>query len=158
MNIEENFKIIENLFGGGLKTKVSFGKKINLFREVYNNIRKNIQELDDEKKPTEFDHDQILETIRFLRQKAMYEPLDSYFTDFCRAWLFLVFNWNNNTCQSPTIKQESETVQRLLDNFISMSEVMILLKNLNNRLQHFKNWSPPAFEISKHFIDYLDEK
>jgi hypothetical protein len=118
---------------------------------------KNIEEVDNNEDFTKWeDYNKSLETVKFIKSKYLNEPIDKEFGQFSDAWVYLVYNWNDNTIKSPSIMKECIYTQRLIEDFITMKEVTENLKLINNKLNNFKSWNPPAFEVSKHFIDYLE--
>lgn len=149
--------VIRKFLNGGLDTKVYLGKSIDEFKQSFNYMQSNIKELENENEElTKGDNNQILKTVKVIKERYLNNPVDNKFSCFADAWIYLVFNWNNNTIKSPTIKEECDYVHRLIEDFLTMKEVLDNLKYVNDRLKNFKSWNPPAFEVSKHFIEYLD--
>jgi len=155
--MQKLFKNIEGFIFHDVKCNVFFGREKGTFRMIYHGIRANIEEIDQEKELTDVEVDKVFRTVKFLREKVMYDPLDDQTRCFIGNWVYLIFNWNSNTGKSDKLKSECQLVERLVNGFITMHETMEIIKQVNRKLKDFKNWNPPAFEVSKSFINYFDE-
>ena len=156
MQVEQLFKEIEDFLNDEMESNIFLKDKREDFISTYNNIIKNIEEKEQNELLTSFKHDIILELIRYIKKILLYDPLKPYYANFIHNWIFLVYNWNENICQSGDIKSECELIKRLNENYLTMSETISLLKNLHQSLNNLNQWSPPAFEISKHVINKLE--
>lgn len=153
----DKLQIVRDFLKGGLESRVKLSKELTKFRRCANHIFKNIDEMNNGKEPTVGENNNdIFDTVKFIKIRFLESPVDKTFSQFSESWIYLVYNWNENTIKSPSIKEECIYTQRLIEDFVSMKEVLDNLKFMNDRLKNFKSWTPPAFEISKHFIDYLE--
>lgn len=75
-DMNQVFDTIRKALSSGLKTKVTFGKSIEEFNCSFSNIQKNIKEMENDNKPSEFDANKIVKTLDFCLEKVKYEPVD----------------------------------------------------------------------------------
>lgn len=158
MDQQQCLGTIRDFLSNGLKTKITFKDQGDHFRYSFGIMQKHIDELNAEKRPSEHDPRRVHRTVEFLKETILYEPLDRGFQNFAWAWIFLVQNWNNNVGKSESMRRDCDYCIRLLDDFVSIKEATETMKVLNKKLRDFKSWNPPAFEVSKHFINYLEEE
>jgi len=157
MDINALYVTIESVLNGTHISRSFNNTNLNDFGRIYKAIRKNIEELESEADPTALPVNQVHATVCVLKNILLGAPCDKIFLEFTKAWLFLVYNWNNNTAQDVALTDDCVFMERFTDSFLTMGETIEILKHLNKFVGDMKSWTPPAFEISKAFLNYIDE-
>lgn len=155
MDIEKLHCVIECELGN-VKSKAFSNTDMTIFRKSYKKIKKNIEELEVGEEYTEYNIDEIHDTVRILKGILIRFPVDKPFVEFTNAWVFLVFNWNNNTYKNTALEQDALFAERLVNSYISMNETIEILRHMNKLMMDYQSWQPPAFSINKAFLDHLE--
>lgn len=133
------------------------GRNAENFRKSLAMILQNIEEMENDKEPSKLENEFIINTIRDLKNIVLDSPVYPEFSDFADNWCFLVFNWNNNVLKNEDLNKDCLFIQRILRQHYTIVEAIDNLKFLNKKIRSFKDWNPPAFEVAKHYINYLEE-
>lgn len=158
MTYDECIRTINDYLRNPRKSQIVFGPRLQKFMEVFSKIQVNVRKLQhDETVPAdEYPVKEVQETLGIAKHIIVQEMMSDDLTLFFSAWLTLLMNWNNNTVKDAEMHREIVFCERLNDGLMSMRDTINTLKVLNDRLKQLKYWSPPAFEISKHFLKHLD--
>ena len=78
------------------------------------------------------------------------------FRDLSRFYLLLVFNWNKELGKRPDIELSVSAAQRIVEGQMTMIDTINLLKTVSERLQKLSGYEPPAFELSRHYLQSLE--
>ncbi len=138
-----------------------FGKEIlSIINYTYHEILKNIKDLTEDKNVKTNDDfiNKLLTSLSEVRRSVFMVPLTPAFINFVNAYTEMIYNWNDNSIKNRDISDIIFQINRIIKGHLTMNESIDILKNLTQSLRNFKNWLPPAFEISKHYIDLLNEK
>lgn len=148
---------IGNFLNKGLEAKIFLSRNIELFDDLFKKMINNINEMENEKEPDiKLDPNKLLHSLRLLKNMYLETPLNSNSLSFMKNWALLTYNWNENIEKSPAIKKECNIVIRFSDDFLTLKESIETMKSLNARLKDLMGWTPPSFEIARHFINYLE--
>lgn len=157
MNKEECLNVIKKgLNEGNLETKVFLGKFKENFQSTFDKIQKNIIVLENDGVPQNNYKEEIIDTLNMIQRIIAEDPISPNNSIFCKAWCELVVNVNNNSICSQKIEDKVHLINRFVDGHLTSLEAIETMKMLNKKLKDFKNWNPPAFEIAKHYINYLE--
>ncbi len=169
MKLEECLNIIDKVLSEELLfTKLISHTSAENFKNIFIRVNSHIRKL----KNDETDDyllitpEEIKDSFYAIKDILIEKPVNNITFNFVNAWSMLIKNWINNISQvedfsmfdfseiEPLIVQCS----MLSENFLTMKQTVEILKRLNMRLNRFIEWTPPAFEINKNFIKYLDEE
>lgn len=138
------------------------------FRSVFIRITGHIRKMDNNDTTDYLDisEDEINKTLIMTRDILIDNPIDDSMFEFFKAWLMLIKNWINNIVSIENFKNidfsNSKKIiyqcETLIDNFLTMKESIDIMKRLLSRIDNFRHWMPPAFEVNKSFLRYLDEE
>ena len=158
MTKNEIFKNIIGFLNKDVFINTTFGKNREFITKSFITMKKDINDLENDNKYTSKskDHDEIFKTVSIIRNIIKEIPVTLEMNKFFFSWCELVMNWNNNTIKENGLNYDCMSIIRLLNNHYSIKDATEILKELNGRLKNFKNWSPPQFEIAKHFLNYLE--
>jgi hypothetical protein len=85
-------------------------------------------------------------------------PLSKPFTCFVLNFLLLIKNLNDNTNKDGTVYVEISTLDRFYHNFLTSTEAIEIFKMLLNQLRRYQHYALPAIELSRMYLQSLDNK
>ena len=85
-------------------------------------------------------------------------PITQYLRDLIGEFSLLIFNWNQMIAKSGEIDQLVKAIDRLLRGNLMMVEAIEIFKRLLERLNNLLNYSPPSFELARHYLQELNKK
>jgi len=150
--------INDSIFNDGfIITKL--GSKINDFQTCYNIINYHINILENDENITDdYNSNIIINSVNYSISYIIENYLNNKLVDFFKAWLTVIYNWNENILQNNDLKMNCKVGLRLLDQYISINESIEVLKKCCNNMKRYLNWSPPAFEVNKQIIERLNKE
>jgi len=160
MELKECLNTIDNfLKKGSLRYQLLSANTQEKFVKSVDMIKYHIDLMKKELDPGEnYPKNLIPETLSVLRKYILEAPLDVEFRKFCVAYCELVFNWNQNFKKGDEkIKEKVLFIIRILDQHLTILESIDVLRQLLSQLKSFREWTPPAFELSKHYLNILEE-
>ena len=102
--------------------------------------------------------DSVLDTVVRMRRWLAFEQATKNQVEFFKDFALLIHEWNNSSIKDPNISIECRNVSDVAEGNLSMRDVTEIMKKVSQRLQDMQSWNPPAFEISKSYVDYLGDK
>ena len=97
----------------------------------------------------------VKEVVNLFLSIAVNQPIVPIFRELSRFYLLLVFNWNKELGKRPDIELSVSAVQRIVEGQMTMIDTINLLKTVSERLQRLNRYGPPAFELSRHYLQSL---
>lgn len=147
-------KKLENLFNNSdLGTRL-LGSNYNHFKHVYQDIMADILLLEKEQDPVA-DYKKILDLVRQIKQWVSFEHATAEQLSMLRDFSMLIFNWNNSGYQNKLISMGCHSIRDIIDGNLTMRDVINITKEVTKRMAEMKSWNPPAFEISKSFMESM---
>ena len=104
---------------------------------------------------TDQDMNLIHGTIRMLLNAAFERPIPLIFRDLARTLMILTFNWNGNVGKAEPLKRDIDKVRRVVEAKTTLDEAIETAKMLIAKLRAEVHYRPPAFELSKHYLETL---
>ncbi len=157
MDLNETRKAIELYLNLAEKHDYMNNHIENQIKECYEFINKQIDLLTKDEEPEEVDFKVVHIALDSLKKITLYNPLTPNYIAFVTQYIELVRNWNSNFKNDDVIKENLVMMMRLIKQHFSIMEASEILKGLCMRLRDFKSWLPPAFDVSGHYIDLLNE-
>lgn len=99
----------------------------------------------------------VKEVVNLFLSIAVNQPIAPIFRDLSRFYLLLVFNWNKELGKRADIEASVSTVQRIVEGQMTMIDTINILRALLERARKTQQYSPPAFELSRHYLESLDK-
>lgn len=100
----------------------------------------------------------ILDSVILLSDKILSGPICDDFGTFVAMYAEVVYNWNDYTVKDSVIRQLCLHISRLSETRTAMVKCIHAMKDVDNRIKTLSGWTPPAFEISKSYLEALLEK
>lgn len=137
-----------------------FKKNSNIIEQAFQVMKRHMNKLGKDKevdaKPKEVAV--VKKAVYIIFRIAVYEPIDSYLRDLAVLYMQLVFNWNNALLQDAELVTRIRATSNIVESQLTMLDTINLLKKLLKQGHDMKNWSPPAFELSRHYLETLEKK
>lgn len=145
------------LESGRLESNVFLGKRKVSMQKVFAKMKKNIVVLENDGLPQDNYKEEIINSLKHIRNTVMEVPVSKNDADFCLMWCELIGNINDNTEKDDEISKRLNFIVRLINQHLTINESIEVLRALNKKFRDVKNWMPPSFEVAKHYLDYLQE-
>jgi len=99
----------------------------------------------------------IEECINHLMYVSLESKMTNMLAEFVNNYIFVVFNWNTNVWKNNNFNNKIQYLQRFVDGRLNLDEAVDVLNKLSLKLGRYKEWLPPAFELSRHYYNLLKE-
>lgn len=124
-------------------------------KDFYQLMMKHIDLLENDKEITRFDEKQTKDYIRSVTKRFIHSSLSIETLQFYEGFSQLVYNWNLYVLQDPDIELYCEILKDLVNVSITLSNVSDTMQKAYEKLHLFRNWNPPAFKITKPYLEEL---
>ncbi|MBA7575291.1 hypothetical protein ES708_17112 [subsurface metagenome] len=140
--------------------KKVFGPRLGKVHEALEIMESQMNDLaeDKEVEASGKEKSKVKEVVNLFLSIAVNQPILPIFRDLSRFYLLLVFNWNKELGKRIDIETSVSAVQRIVEGQMTMIDTINLLKTVSERLQKLNRYGPPAFELSRHYLESLEEK
>lgn len=140
--------------------KKVFGPRLDKVKKVLEIVECQMNDLAEDKtvEASGEEKSRVKEVVNLFLSIVVNQPIVPIFRDLSRFYLLLVFNWNKELGKRVDIETSVNATQRIVEGQMTMIETISLLKVLLKRGRDMKNWSPPAFELSRHYLETLDKE
>lgn len=135
-----------------MRQKDNFFKSLVVIKDLFEQLEKD-EKIEDINvlKPVE-------DCLNFLNSNQVEFVDNERFKCFCRKYVNLVFNLNMNTFKNPIFERKCSSINRYISNSLTLSETIILLKSVTNNLERWKEYLPPSFRLSEHYLKIIREE
>jgi len=157
---QETVAKIKKIFGWELELKKVFGSRIDKVKGVFELLQRQMNELTEDKavEASGEEKSRVREVADLFLSIAVNEPIVPIFRDLSRLYLLLMFNWNKELGKRGDIGKQISTAEKIVTAQMTMFDTIDLLKYLLKQGRNMRNWSPPAFELSRHYLESLDNE
>lgn len=97
----------------------------------------------------------VKEALNTLLPVVINQPMRPILKDLGLEFGLLAFNWNKAFGKRPDIADVAVTIKNVVEKTLSLMEAIDIIKGLTNRVRDMERFSPPAFELSKHYLKSL---
>lgn len=135
-----------------------FGRRIGRVRAAFDIMVGQMEALaeDKEVKPTTKEKATVQDAVEIFLVVATYEPVRGIFRSLAVRYLNLASNWNREVgFKNRRIGLNIQATLRLIEGQETFSAAAKSLRVLLRRLQDMQNYTPPAFEASRHYLNAL---
>lgn len=130
-------------------------KWIKNIKDSLNVIKKHINK---EKSITKNEAIFIIQCLDVIINITVESNINKVFKKFINEYILIVKKWNDLLLESSLIENKISYLRRFLNDELTYSECLLVLKDSSNKLKQLKNWQPPSFRISKHYYNVLKEE
>ena len=97
-------------------------------------------------------------SIHMVMDAVTYQPLNRFMADFIQLYLEVVKNWNLQTVRARDIDEMVDVSTRLVSGYLTVVDATTVLRRVTARLEHIMRYTPPSFELSRHYLSAVLEK
>ncbi len=153
----ENFKIhiknihqsLDQLWNDGILSRTERVKIKQIVEVMEKRIRNN-------EEPVGKEGQQIEGIISTILKMAINRPVTPNFKKLVNSFMSLVNYWNDKIGGQSSLKNSISTVQKFVDYHLTVIDTIIILRKLIPRMEQMLNFTPPVFELSKHYLKSLE--
>lgn len=133
-------------------------KNLNLFKKCTMEMEKDIMDgmNDDDVNIEEENVSKIIETLNFLMRRILISPVKNSVREFINSYCNLAMNWNKLSCND-VINETIDAVLIHMEYHLTVVETTKHLKYLLDEMKKYREFAPPAFELSRHFMNSIEE-
>jgi hypothetical protein len=108
-------------------------------------------------KVNEEDKNQIETVLDLLLQIVIEKQITPILKDLVNEFVILAADWNENVGQKIEIRQKIYSLRTFIDYHLSVTDTIRALKVLLKRVEEIQKFTPPAFELSEHYLKSLQK-
>jgi hypothetical protein len=106
----------------------------------------------------QFSYGVIEQGLTVLLQITSEFKNEKYFDKFIADYVFLAHNVNMNTIKNDFIENKCRILDRFAKKTQTFTDTLIMFNETTNRLSQWKNFVPPSFKLSRHYLDVIKEE
>lgn len=156
----EAVKRIEDTMKYDNDFKQLYGPKgMKVIKDAYKVVKVQSEEIFNgrENPPTKEEQEIIHRALNVLQDVLLVKPIVPFIRDLSIEFARLVMNWDRALCKCQPIRRKCLVVDQLAKGHLSLVAAMDVLKGLVAKGQRHLQYTPPAFEISRHYLE-LDKE
>lgn len=139
-----------------------FSKEIEEeLKRCYQTMEENLENYWKTNQPPPISEEQI-NLVKKTLQVFLYiineRAIDHLLQEFIGSFVLFIYNWNNMLVKNGQIDQTVKTIDRLLRAHLTFVEAIEIFKRLLEKLKTVLEYSPPSFQLAKHYLDLLEGK
>jgi hypothetical protein len=135
------------------------GNNKNIIKCALEMIDKCVESIDKKGTPhPEFQYSVIEQALNFLIHLIVEQKNEKYFDRFIRDFAFLAHNVNMNTIKNETVVNKCMSLDRFSKKTMTLKETIILFGGVTRKLTNWKNYTPPSFKLSDHYLRVIKEE
>lgn len=127
-------------------------------KNIKNSLKTITKHMNKEKNITQNEVMFVVECLNVLINTSIETNMNKVLKKFLNEYIGIVKEWNDSLLQSSLIDSKISYIQRFLNDELTYSECLLVLRDSSKNLKQFDNWKPPSFRISKHYYDILKEE
>lgn len=137
-----------------------FGDRLPVIKKALEIMECQMDDLAQDKKIEASDKDKstVKEALNLFLSIAVSQPITLIFRDLSKTYLLLAFNWNRELGKRQDMESAIRAVQGIVEGQLTMFDTINLLKTLSQRGREMLDYRPPAFELSRHYLESLREE
>ena len=134
-----------------------FGDRLPVIRKAFEIMEGQMNNLakDEKIEASGEEKSSIKEAVNLFLDIAMNRSITPIFRDLSRTYLLLAFNWNKELGRRLDMESAIRATQGIVEGQLTMLDTINLLKELVKRGKEMVNYRPPAFELSRHYLESL---
>jgi len=128
---------------------------LRMIKETVDLIEKQIKR---DEPSTKEKNEKVIETINLLINLAIQKTITPIFRDLTNEFIVLTIFWNEKIAQNSEIQRKIYSLRNFIDYHLSVIETIQELKSLLEKMKELQSFNPPAFDLSKHYLSYLQKE
>ena len=100
---------------------------------------------------------QIKESLNYLLVIAINKSITPFLKELEETFSEISLWWNNNFVNDLEIEKIANSIKRFVNYHVSVLESIKVTKNLVDRMEKLRNFSPPSFDLSRAYLEILQD-
>jgi len=123
-------------------------------------MKKHLDDVLDEKKVQvqKKEIEMVRKTVKLLMEVVVMQPIRPLVRDLTLEMSLLAFNWNRMIGRVKEIEVNALALRRLVEGHLTLVDAIGVAKRLIREMRRSAGFKPPAFELSKAYLQTLTEK
>ena len=130
-------------------------KDLSIIEETVDLIEKQMKR---KKLSTKEENEKVIRTITLLTNFAIQRTITPIFRDLTNEFIILIAIWNEKIAQNIEIQKRIYSLRNFIDYHLSVVETIKELKSLLEKMKELQSFNPPAFDLSRHYLSYLQKE
>jgi len=157
---ERNKKKLEYILGHKDLNMILGRKQQEIVKKGFAVMRKGMDDKAAEKQlvpATGKEKSQVKEALNLVLNRVINAPIIPILRDLALEFRLLAFNWNKSFGKRPDIVQVAQNITAITQGNLSLVQSINIIKSLTERLRNVQRFTPPAFELSKAYLETLQK-
>jgi len=159
---KKDIKQLENILKGPRISRVLSQQDLITIKQATEIMRKQLGEAKKKREnhkiwATNSEKWQVKEALNCLLRIAINEPIVPIFKNLVKKFIAITSDWNKNVAEELEIQKTISTLKRFIDYHLTVIDAVQSLKTLLKRVEKVQKFTPPAFELSRHYLKSLQE-
>ncbi len=95
--------------------------------------------------------------LNLILETALNKPVTPILKDLADEFIVAAAHWNENVRQELGVREKIQALRNFIDYHLSVMDTIKAMKNLMERAEKIQKFSPPAFELSAHYLKSLQD-
>jgi len=152
---KSNIKKIKNILNHQQIYTIMDKKDLSIIEETVDLIEKQMKR---KKLSTKEENEKVIRTITLLTNFAIQRTITPIFRDLTNEFIILIAIWNEKIAQNIEIQKRIYSLRNFIDYHLSVVETIKELKSLLEKMKELQSFNPPAFDLSRHYLSYLQKE
>jgi len=152
---ERNTKKLEYILGHQDLNTILSKDGQNVIKCAFELMKKQLTSEKFDKEATGKEKSTVKEALNMLLSITINQPMKPILKDLGIEFGLLAFNWNKVYGKRPDITSTVISIDNVVRGTLSLTESINIIKRLAQKLKEMEKFSPPAFELSRHYLKSL---
>jgi len=151
---------LDNIIGHEKDFSQLYGPKgMKIVKDAYEIVKAQSEEIFRDRKnpPTKEEQEVIHRALNILQDVLLTRPIVPFIRDLSIDFARLTTNWDRAICKCQPIRRKCLVIDQLARAQLSLITAIEVMQELVNRGQRHLQYTPPAFEISRAYME-LDKE
>ncbi len=156
---QPNIKKLKEILGHIQIYSVLTQEKLDLVKKTVELMGGQLKEKRKKRKVrvNEEEKSQIKQILNLLLRIVIEQPLTPILKDLVNEFIILASAWNEEVGRQIEIRETIFAIRRFIDYHLSVIDTIRILKIFQKRMEQIQKFSPPAFELSRHYLKALEK-
>lgn len=158
---EENKKKLKYILGHSELNTILGKKQQEVMKKAFSIMEKGMDDSLAGKETTEAsgkEKSRVKEALNLLQNMVINSSMKPILRDLALELGLLAFNWNQTFGKRPDIEQTAKNIRAITLGNLSLIQSINIIKSLMERFKNIQHFAPPAFQLSRAYLDTLQEK
>jgi hypothetical protein len=148
---------IRRIFAYDIELRKVFGNRVGRVKDAFQVMVCQMDALAEDKE-VEVSPEQkatVEKAVNDFLAVAIYQPMLNLFRDLSKQYLKLAVNWNRELGKVQAIDVQAQASIQIVEGQETFVAAARTLRQLIKHVESMEKFAPPAFQLSKHFLDSI---